>query len=257
MAVERERFAGAHPGDRQQPDQRLMTRGAQRWSELSCGRDQRRDLGVCVDVWRDPRAMPGQKVRGGNLAGGVDRRQISGEPARDREPLAPAAWVRVDRHPRPHQRQLGGDPLSARLLEELDEPLQQPAVLRHLEPEPTADAKIVSQRVAQRGHAAPPSATATAARAPAAPCGRPWHISRSSSARGGASTWPISASDAPFLSISVAAVCRSRCAPTGSSPARSHAARTIDPIVLRFSPASGAVTRKNNARHSHRGRRRR
>jgi hypothetical protein len=73
--------------------------------------------------------MPGQQVLGGNLADTVDRRQIPGEPARDPEPLAPAVRVRADRRPRPRKRQLGGDPLSARLFEELDEPFQLPSVL--------------------------------------------------------------------------------------------------------------------------------
>jgi hypothetical protein len=233
VAVKSERFAGAHPGDGQQPDQRLMARGAQRRSELSCSRDQRRDLGVCVDVWRDPRAMPGQEILGGNLARGVDRREMARESARDGEPLAPGVRVRVHRHPRPRQCQLGGDPLSTRPLEELDEPLQQPAVLRHLKPKPTADAKIVTERVAKRAHATPPSCDghgrasahsavrSTLAYIVVVFCSR-WR-----------STWPISASDAPALSISVATVCRSRCAPTGSSPARRQCSRTIEPIVLR------------------------
>ena len=143
------------PGS-QQPDQRLMTSGAQARPELSRGRHQRRDLPVGVDVWRDPRAGGRQKVRGGNLAGGVDRRQMAREPARDAEPLAPAVRVRVHRQPCPLQRQLGGDPLRPGPLAELNEPFQQPAVLGHLEPEPAADPKIVGEGVAKGGHAAPP-----------------------------------------------------------------------------------------------------
>lgn len=104
VAVERERLSGTHSGDGQQPDHGHVACGAQRWREPACGVDQRRDLRVCIDVWRDPWAMPGQKVGGGNLAGGVDRREIPGEPASDGEPLAPAVRMRADRHPRPHQR---------------------------------------------------------------------------------------------------------------------------------------------------------
>jgi hypothetical protein len=59
LAVERKRFRRAQPGDSQQPDQRLMPRGAQQRPELSRRSHQRRDVGVCVDVRRDPRAMPG------------------------------------------------------------------------------------------------------------------------------------------------------------------------------------------------------
>ena len=90
--------------------------------------------------------MPRQQILRGNLACGVDRRQMTGEPAHDRQALAPAVWVCMHRLPRPRKRQLGGDPLSAGLLEELDEPFQQPAVLGHLETEPAADPEIVAKR---------------------------------------------------------------------------------------------------------------
>ncbi len=131
------------------------------------------------------------------------------EPAHDRQPLAPIVRVRVNRQPRPRKRQLGGDPLRSGSLEELHEAFQQPAVLRHLEPEPATQAQIVSQRIAER-HAAPPSCDghgrasarsalrSTLAYIAVVFCSR-WR-----------STWPISASDAPCLSISVAAVCRNR-----------------------------------------------
>ncbi len=135
-----------------------MAHGSQRWFELAGGVDQRSDLRLGVDVWRHPRAGGGQQVLGGDLACGVDRREVACEPARDPEPLAPAVRVRVNRHPRPRKRQLGGDPLSARLLEKRDEPFQQPAVLGHLKPEPTADPQIVAEGFAKRRHATPPRA---------------------------------------------------------------------------------------------------
>jgi hypothetical protein len=97
--------------------ERLVTRGPQRLPEQPGGCQQRRDLGVGVDIGRDPRPVPGQQVGGGDLAGGVDRREVAREPASDSEALAPAVRVRVHRQPRPLQCQLGGDPLSARLLE--------------------------------------------------------------------------------------------------------------------------------------------
>src|SRR5665811_457536 len=78
------------------------------------------------------------------------------ESACDPEPLAPTARIRGDGHPRPLQRQLGGDSLGARPLEKFDEPLEQPAVLRHREPEPATDPQIVIKGRTQRGHATPP-----------------------------------------------------------------------------------------------------
>jgi hypothetical protein len=63
----------------------------------------------------------------------------------------------MHRLPRPPKRQLGGDPLGAGLLKELDEPFQQPAVLGHLETEPAADPEIVAKRFLKDAHATPPS----------------------------------------------------------------------------------------------------
>ena len=68
-----------------------------------------------------------------------------------------------------------------------------------------------------------PGLPATGARALAARAGRSWRRSRWSLPRGGEGPAPISGSVAPGRSIWVAAVCRSRCAPTRGSPARSHA----------------------------------
>ena len=132
-----------------------MARRTQPRSEFPRGRHQRDDLRVGIDVRREARAGAWPQIGGGNLAGGVERRQMAREPARDPEPLTPIR-VRARRQPCPLERQLGGDPLSARLLEELDEPFQQPAVLGHLEPEPATEPQIVSQRFAKRAHAAPP-----------------------------------------------------------------------------------------------------
>ena len=143
LAVESEGLPGTHARDGQQPDQRLMTRRAQPRSQLPRGGHQRRDLRLGVDVWGDPRAAPRQQVLGRDLARGVDRGQMPGEPARDPEPLAPTVRIRVDGHPCPLQRQLGGDPLGAHPLEKLDEPLEQPVVLRHCEPEPATDPQVV------------------------------------------------------------------------------------------------------------------
>ena len=95
LPVERERLCRAHAGDGQQPDQRVMPGGAQRRSELPGSGQQRRDVGVCVDVWRDPRAMPGQQIGGGNFAGGVDRGEVAREPASHPQALAPAVRMRV------------------------------------------------------------------------------------------------------------------------------------------------------------------
>jgi hypothetical protein len=78
------------------------------------------------------------------------------EPTRDGQSLTPAVWVRVHGQPCPRKRQLGSDPGSAGLIEELNEPFEQPAVLGHLEAEPATDLQIVGKRFLKRGHATPP-----------------------------------------------------------------------------------------------------
>ena len=125
VTVESEGFPWAAAGDGQQPDQRLVTGSAQCRSQPSSGCHQRRDLLLGVDVGGDARTVPGQQVGGRDLAGGVDRGQVPGETPRDREPLTPGERMDVDGQPRPGQRQLGGDPLCAGPVEELDEPFEQ------------------------------------------------------------------------------------------------------------------------------------
>ena len=71
------------------------------------------------------------------------------------------------------------------------------------------------------------------------------------------STSATCSSDAPSLSITVAAVCLSACGPTGGIPARRHAACTTPQIALPDNAPTGAITFKNTDRHSLRGRRRR
>ena len=93
---------------------------------------------------------------GTSLAGSIVARWRANPRTTD-EPLPPGVRVRVHGLPRPVKCQLGGDPLRARLLEELDEPFQQPPVLGHLEPEPTTDrADSPPALPAAPGHAAPP-----------------------------------------------------------------------------------------------------
>ena len=116
--------------------------------------------------------------------------------------------VGVLRQHRPHHRQLAGDPLGARALHERDEVLKQPLIGLELEPKLAASPQVILKRLMQRGHAAPP-------------CGQGRAILRSVLRSTFAylavvrmsrclSTCPISLSDAPARSISVAAVCRKR-----------------------------------------------
>jgi len=84
---------------------------------------------------------PGSRSVGGTSLAGSIVAKYRANPPRDREPLAPRQQMHVDRESRPGQRQLGGDALRAGPVEELDEPLEQPTVLRHREAEPATDAR--------------------------------------------------------------------------------------------------------------------
>jgi hypothetical protein len=55
-------------------------------------------------------------------------------------------------HPRPLHRQLGGEPLHARLLQELDEPLEFALVPLEVVTKPSAKPEVVVQCLLQRGH---------------------------------------------------------------------------------------------------------
>src|SRR3990172_9431532 len=61
-------------------------------------------------------------------------------------------------------------------------------------------------------------------------------------------TWPISASGTPARTISQARVWRRRCAPTGATPARTQARRTIEDTPPRPRAAIGAVALRNSSR---------
>src|ERR1039458_6645873 len=77
------------------------------------------------------------------------------------------------------------------------------------------------------------------------------------------STCAISGSDAPSRSIPVAAVCRDRCAPTGGTPARTHASWTTPRTARTTGPSAGtprsfgsparaqATGTRDNARAAH------
>ena len=158
MAVERERFAGAHPGDRQQPDQRLVTRGAQRRSEPSCGRDQRRDLlrrcrcmarsagdARAAGPWREPRwrgrsSRDAARTRARPTAAGA-----SGAGARPTGIRAHSSASSVVIRSAPACSRNSTNPSSSRPSWGISNPSRR------------RSAQIVSQRFAKRAHAAPPS----------------------------------------------------------------------------------------------------
>ena len=151
-AVKPERLARPQRARGHQPDHCLHARGAQPRRQASRGSEQRSDVLLAVEVWRDPRPAGGQQVLGRNLAVRVDRRHVPSEPADHPEPLPPPMRVSVDRELGEHHRQLGRDVRDARALQERDVLLEQVLGVLELEPELAADGQVVVQRSAQVGH---------------------------------------------------------------------------------------------------------
>jgi len=147
-AVEPERLPEPEPGRGHQSDHRLVARCAQRRRERSRGRHQRPDLHWRVDLRREARTIAGQQINRGHLACRVERGQVAREAADDPQPLPPPARVRVDRQPRPHPRQLDGDPLRARPARGTPRTAQAAVRAPELEPELAADRQVIPERYA-------------------------------------------------------------------------------------------------------------
>ena len=87
-AVEADRLTDPHPGDRQQPDQRAHRRRAVRRRDHPRAVHQRQDLRVGVEVRDRAPRPPRQQIGWRYLVRGVERVQVRGEAADDRQSLA-------------------------------------------------------------------------------------------------------------------------------------------------------------------------
>ena len=233
------------PGDGQQPDQRLVGRGAQRVAQRAGGRDQRGDL-LARSRGRASRARSpaGSRPAGGTSVAGSMRLQVAGEAAHHGQPVraprgsAPAGSVA-------HASASSVVIVSAAGALQVGDELGKQLAVRSSACSRARDEPAGSRRAPARSGLMP-HLPATAVRASAAPRGPPSRRSRWSDRRRWRSTWPISGSGAPALSISVAAVWRSRCAPMSPSPARRPAAIT----TLRHPAGAQRPVRRPDA-HEH------
>jgi hypothetical protein len=93
VAVEGERLADAHPGDGEQPDQRLAGRRVRRALQRSRCAHERGDLLGLIEV--GDRAAPAdrQQPRRRHLTPGVGQLQVACELPRDRQPITPVGRV--------------------------------------------------------------------------------------------------------------------------------------------------------------------
>lgn len=108
--VEGDRLPDPQPTHGEQPDQRLVGRGAQWRGDRSRRPHQPLDLGFGIQV-RDspPRRQSGQQIGGRHLRAGVESLHVPGEAPHHGQPLAPVLGHRRRWLHRPRERQLAGD----------------------------------------------------------------------------------------------------------------------------------------------------
>ena len=154
VVVESARLGLAHPGDREQPDQRLPGRRPQRRGQPGGGVDERGDLAGRIQVRRDPALVVRQRVLGRDLAVGVEGLVVAGEDPHAHQPPRQVAVVGAATagRRRPLQRQVAGDPVAAAGLAVVDERHQLPALGGQLEPQGPPHRQIVLGGPPQPGH---------------------------------------------------------------------------------------------------------
>ena len=245
----RDRLADPHPGDRQQADQRPDRRGAmRRWDQRLGGVHQREDLVVGVEVRRRATRPRRQQIGWRHLVRGVERVQVRGEAADDRQPVAlPVRGCRC-----------AGEVAQASacsvvirsllaLVQLVDELRQQLLVALELVAERAADAPDSQRGAAQASSCAPPGQGRAIA---AARRGRPWRRSRSSAARGDAAPARSPAATRPR-----AASRSRRCGAAGARgsarrPARWPHARRSELTARRRQTAGAAPSTRTNTLRS-------
>jgi hypothetical protein len=109
VAVQADRLTDSHPGDREQPDQRAHRRCAVWRRDHPCAVHQRQNLRVGIEVRDRAPRPPRQQISARYLVRGVDRVQMGGEAADDRQPLVVPVRAGRWRAGRPLKRQLRGD----------------------------------------------------------------------------------------------------------------------------------------------------
>ena len=172
-AIWTQRLADAQAGGRQQPDQRLVGRGAQRLADRAARRGhQRQRVVVCVDERRAPRARDPDQAGRRHLGARVDPGEIAREPADGCHPMAgdgaASGPVAVQR---PRERRGRRHVVAVAGVEILHEPRQLASGIVELVAEQAPQPQIVIEVAGQRAHGV---AQATAARLDAGDRDRPW-----------------------------------------------------------------------------------
>jgi hypothetical protein len=152
VIVEPHRFAAAHAGHREQPDQRLEGRRLERVAQRAGGGHQRGDVRIGVDAGRDA-ASPGRQQPGGRYLGvRVHGLQVPGEAADHAQPLRGPYRARAIRLGRPSSGQIDGDRARPGGLGESGEVRQEPALLGQLEAQGPAQFQVIGGMAAELAH---------------------------------------------------------------------------------------------------------
>ena len=156
IAAEPDGLPDAQAGHCQQPEERAVGGGPQRWSESAGGCHEAGERVLAEQVRSGPLIAAAEQVSCGHLGAGIEGCQVSGEAARNRQPGSVPVRAGTRRDCRPGQREPGGDRARPGFFQVGDELGEQPGVTVKLEPERPADADVVLRRLAQPAHAALP-----------------------------------------------------------------------------------------------------
>jgi hypothetical protein len=156
LPVEADRLADAHPGDRQQPDQRAHRGGAVRRRDHRRSGHQRADLGAGVEIGHRASRPLRQQILRDQLVGAVQRVQVRGEAAHDREAVGVPVGVRRRWQRRPRKRRGGRDRGLAALVHPGDELRQQLLSTRKPIAQHAAHRQIAREALLERDHDRPP-----------------------------------------------------------------------------------------------------
>ena len=153
--VQREGFADAEPGGRQQAEERTVRHALERAQRDGRGIHQRPHVRVGVEIWGSARPLVGEQRDGRDFRTGVPGPHVLGEAAHDTEPRGGPPRRAPWRLRGPGQRELGGDERGAGLVDEGDEGGQQAAGALELVPERAADLQVLTEQGPKPGHGAP------------------------------------------------------------------------------------------------------
>src|SRR6516165_11704510 len=239
LAVHAECFADAQPRHGEKSDERRNSMRLQRLPRgqgLSC-RHQCFDLLLGVEVRLTSLRSKREQSCTGDLGGGLEALQIARELPNDGEPSRPGGRARVRWRHRPPQRKARGQHRGALLLHEGTEVDQIALSLHQAKAEPTAQGEVVAESIPGGAHSTPPGQGSASVLRRTRSTFAYRRVVSSSRWR---NRYPISRSEAPLRSISVASVCRKMCVPLlgASTAALRMACLTMCPNASLFPYAS-------------------